>query len=332
MGTTTQVFAGNAAIAYAAFNLRDPYYPEMARFVIEAAKSRLNSTLVTLGTVVDLGAGIGMSTMELLKEPSVERVIAVEPEAGMRYFCELNTMGDPRARVIEGRGENLSDVITPQLVGHDITLEREWKLDAVLCCQVFHLFNPPGQECLVPKVFAEVARVLQRSGVFAFDLGPSNFEFATPLSDHRASRASGRGIIRRGEILTEFAHPLYQQAHAIAYDVVKREFSDFERENLWPPAAARMSFDFLRDACEQAGLHDLAVREDFSPVSGRRVINFLRNGWHVWFRWPPLSDLPAERKIALIGEVMNELFRQPDFEAMGSVMSYHPTAVFTAMR
>ena len=143
-----QVFSGNAAIPYAAFNLRDPYYREMARFVIRAAEARFGKPLQT---VVDLGAGIGISTMEILAHVDADcRVIAVEPEEGMRYFCGLNTMGDPRVEVVEGRGENLSEVITAFT-----------SVNAVLCSQVFHLFNPPGKESVVPAVLKQIATVLE---------------------------------------------------------------------------------------------------------------------------------------------------------------------------
>src|SRR3989344_3760605 len=77
----SQVFSGNAAIPYAAFNLRDPYYREMARFVIRAAEVQFDKPFEA---VVDLGAGIGISTMEILARVGADcRVIAVEPEEGM---------------------------------------------------------------------------------------------------------------------------------------------------------------------------------------------------------------------------------------------------------
>lgn len=313
MSTTTSVFAGNAAIAYAAFNLRDPYYQEMARFVVNAAKGRIGSMpRMTL----DLGAGIGISTMEILKDlGSDSYVIAIEPEEAMRYFCGLNTMGDLRVEVMEGRGEILSEVM-------------KWyqSVNAIFCCQVFHLFNPPGKESLIPVVLKQVAEVLKPGGVFAFDLGPSNFEFATPLADHRSDNR------KRGEMITELAHPLYQRIHEIVLDIVRRKFPKFEHENLWPPVSARMSFEYLSNACEDAGFRNLEVSEDFSPLSGKRIINFIRNGWTVFFRWAPLSELPTDQKLGLMNKALNFLFHEPNFTAMSNVMSYHPTAVFTAVK
>lgn len=331
MGSTTTIFSGNAAVPYAAFNLRDDYYREMATFVVNVAKSRLGKK--NLGTVVDLGAGIGISTMEILKY--AERVVAVEPDAGMRYMLELNVMGDPRVIVVDGRGEVLMQSLVP--------LNDLWKdvpglqdeqtqsyfvgFDAVLCSQAFHLFNPPDKESLVPKVLSEVSRVLRQGGVFAFDLGPSNYKFALPIADHRLGFPP-----QHGQIVTELAHPLYQRVHNIVLGIVRREFPDFGRENLWPSVAARMSFNFLSDSCEIAGLRNLQVSEDLSPVSGKRVIEFIRNGWTVFFRWPPLSELPSEKKLSLMNEALSQLFLLPDFEAMQSVMSYHPTAVFTVIK
>ena len=321
MGTTTQVFAGNAAIPYAAFNLRDHYYSEMARFVIGSAKARLGGGL---GAVVDLGAGIGISTMEVLKDPTVSRVVAVEPEEGMRYFCELNTMGDPRVQVLEGRGEDFRERITT--FSWPDTNPVPAVVDAVLCCQVFHLFNPPGKESVVPTVLAQAAQVLRPGGVLAFDLGPSNYEFALRWSDHRS------GKVNPGEIMTELAHPLYRMAHGFTYETAQREFPDFSRENLWPPAAARMDFEFLKRACEGAGFRDLEVHEDLLPVVGHRVVHFIRGGWAVFFRWGPLAELPSERKVALMSQTMNALFDVKDFADLCNVMSYHPTAVFTVVK
>lgn len=178
------------------------------------------------------------------------------------------------------------------------------------------------RECVAVRSYLNKAEMPE---VFVFDLGPSNFEFATPLADHRS------GGWKRGEVISELAHPLYQRAHEIVLGVVRREFPTFERENLWPSAAARMNFKYLSEACENASLRNLKVSEDFSPVSGQRVINFIRNGWTVFFRWPPLSELPTDRKLELMNEALNRLFGEPDFTAMSSIMSYHPTAVFTAV-
>jgi len=93
-----------------------------------------------------------------------------------------------------------------------------------------------------------------------------------------------------------------------------------------------MSLEGLSEACENAGLQNLNVSEDFSPVSGRRVNNFIRNGWTVFFRWPPLSELPTDRKLEIMDEALNRLFQEVDFAEMSIAMSYHPTAVFTAVK
>ncbi|MBI2056288.1 MAG: class I SAM-dependent methyltransferase [Candidatus Sungbacteria bacterium] len=329
MVEVTSIFSGNAAIPYAAFNLRDDYYRESARFVINAAKARLGKK--NLGAVVEIGAGIGISTMEILQH--AERVIAVEPDEGMRYFLGLNTMGDPLVTIVGGRGETLlrslhqvADLWTGVPGLQDEPFHESFNgVDTILCCQAFHLFNPPGKESLVPKVLEQVSCVLKKCGVFAFDLGPSNFKFLTRISDHRTFTNSG-------EILTELSHPLYQRTHQILYGVVKREYPDFTRENLWPLGSAKMTYDFLVQASLKAGLSSLLFTENFIPLNGLRVIEFIRNGWTVFFRWPPLSELSSEKKLALMNEAMTQLFREPDFEQMQNMMSYHPTAVFTAVK
>ena len=52
------------ATAYAAFNLRDSYYPDMVRFIIKRSKS----ASIELGNVAEIEAGIRMSAIEILKE------------------------------------------------------------------------------------------------------------------------------------------------------------------------------------------------------------------------------------------------------------------------
>lgn len=324
MAETTGIFSGNAAIAYAAFNLRDPYYREMVNAVIHGAQYATGRK--NLGIVVDLGAGIGISTMEILKH--ADRVVAVEPDAGMRYMLELNVMGNPAVNVVEGRGESLVSALyrVDQLWTSSVLTHIFLGVGAVLCSQVFHLFNPPGKETLVPKVLYQCMDSLKRGGVLAFDLSPSNYEFSLPLADHR------NGEVRQGEIMTELAHPLYQRVHQVLLKLVKEKFPDFQRENLWPPVSARMSYAFLRDNCEVHRLGNFTVLEELVPISGERIIDFPRNGWTVFFRWPPLSELPAEEKLALMNTALSAVFLDPDFEAMKNVMAYHPTAVCTAVK
>ena len=309
----------NAAVKYAAFSLRDSYYSEMARHVIEAAQSRTNERC---RTVVDLGAGIGMSTMELLRY--ARRVIAVEPSDDMLEILNLNVMGDPRVQVLRGSGEGLYELLQKNFFEfQDLS---DIMVDAVFCCQVFHLFNPPNKKSMVPDVLNQIAGVLEPGGVVAFDLGPSQYEFEMNLSNHRKE---GRCF---GEILTELSHPLYQRAHEIAYRRVKEKVPRFRRKDLWPQPVTRMTFSFLAKACEQAGFVDVRVKERTSPVSGMRIINFIRNGWSVWFRWISDDVLSVDAKNEIMRETVRELFEDGEFADMQKIESYHPTAVFTAVR
>ena len=319
MGQTkaTSVFSGQAAAAaFAAFNLRDRYYRQMAGLVINASRAR---HAWVAPRVIDVGARVGITTMEVLSTSNFGhsgRIIAVEAEEEMRRYCAINTMGDPRVEVVEGNGGNLRKAIG-----------NHFFADAVLICQGLHLYHPSRENTSVPTVLQQVSMSLCRSGVVTFDLGPSNYEFDLPLTDHR------RGIMSTsGEIMTELNHPLYQRAQAILLDIVLREIPGFDQKNLWPPLAARMDFDFLTEACKQAGLNELQVSEELVPISGQRVVNFIRNGWAVFFRWPPLSDSPTEQKLALMKEALNRLFKASDFEAMSTMVSYHPSAVFTAVK
>jgi len=313
---TTMVFAGDAAQAYAAFNLRDPYYPEMAGHVLNLALARHGEEY--LGWAVDLGAGIGISTMVFHRY--ADKTFAVEPESAMRAMCSLNVLGDPNVRVLEGRGENLAETL-----GADAGM-----IDTVLCSQAFHLFNPPGKPSLVPEVMRQVAEVLRSEGVFAFDLGPSNYAFKIQLQDHREPVSDDNP-----GIMTELGHPLYREAEkAVKRSLVNRGIVREEDlpESLWPAAAARMDFLYLRTYAQRAGFQDLEVTEVLVPITGDRVIEFIRNSWTVFFRWGELSKLPMEVKMAVMGDALRELFSENCVERYKHVCAYHPTAVLTCVK
>ncbi|MEK7073542.1 MAG: class I SAM-dependent methyltransferase [Patescibacteria group bacterium] len=309
------VFSGSAAVAYAAFNLRDDYYREMAREVVAAAR-RANASSVP--RAIDLGAGIGISTMEVIAAtPGLRRMLAVEPEEGMRAFAELNVMGDPRVAVVAGRGEKLAEAVPADLRG---------QVDLLTCCQAFHLFNPPGKDSLVPALLAEAAQVMGAGGIFAFDLGPSNYAFALPLADHRA------GSAKSGQIETELSHPLYQRVQAILLEEVRKDYPAFDRSDLWPAAGARQDFAGLEERFAAAGFTQFRCSEVLVPVPGRRVIEFIRNGWAVFFRWPPLVELDMEVKLGLMRRAIGRLLAEGELDRLSGLISYHPTAVFTAVR
>jgi SAM-dependent methyltransferase len=88
--------------------------------------------------VLDLGAGTGKLTRELV--PRFERVVAVEPDDGMRVVLQEVV---PRAEALGGRGEAIPLV--------------DGSVDAVFSAEAFHWFA--GEESV-----AEIARVLRPRG------------------------------------------------------------------------------------------------------------------------------------------------------------------------
>lgn len=303
-----QVF-NNAAIPYAAFNLRDPYYREMAELVLNEVRQVSAQMGLTHHSCMDLGAGIGISTLVLSKY--FARMTAVEPEESMRYVCGLNFFCNPRVSVVEGRAENLSTV-------------TDGPYDVVTSCQMFHLLKDVADGAL-----EEIRRVLYPGGIFAFDLGPSNWEFAISLADHRSGQEPALS-----EIMTELAHPFYRIAHAEVYAAVVKRYPDFgrERENLWPPVAKRTNRAELEKLLSDHRFSLIRVSEFLVPISGMRVIDFIRNGWSVFFRWPPLDKLSMDEKIAFMEDAVKAIYADPRFEELASVVSYHPSAVITAIR
>ena len=93
-------------------------------------------------TIVDLAAGTGKLTRELVAELPAE-VIAVEPVAGMRSELERAV---PGVRVLDGTAEQ-------------IPLD-DGAVHAVFVAQAFHWFR-------VPEAAAEIARVLDDGGALA---------------------------------------------------------------------------------------------------------------------------------------------------------------------
>ncbi len=307
-----QVFSG-AGVPYAAFNCRDNYYREMARLVLTEVKQVKVAIGGPMRTGVDLGAGVGVSTMEMLS--SFDRIIAVEPEDSMREILGMNLFCNPKVSIVAAKAQNLSEVLGSSrfLISADV----------VMMCQVIHLLKDD-----LPKALSEIAKVLTKKGVLAFDFGPSNFEFTThKLSDHRSGEAPAAD-----EIMTELSHPFYRMAHKNVLATVRERYPQFDRDNLWPSAGKKFNRADLKVALEAAGLEMVRVTEIMSPLSGERVLEFLRNAWAVFFRWPPLSDLPIKEKMSAMEDSMNDLCVHPDFERLVSITAYHPTAIITAVK
>jgi hypothetical protein len=183
---------------------------------------------------------------------------------------------------------------------------------------MFHLLRPVLDEAL-----KNITAVLCDDGVLAFDLGPSNYAFDLPLEDHRLAAP------QPGTVMTELAHPLYRRVHDLVYKAVKAKYPNFDRENLWPSPAMRYTKTELGEILERHGLELLHIKEIISPVAGCRVKEFIRNGWTVFFRWPPLDALPMDEKLAMMKSALSAVLKKEDLE---SVMAYHPTAVAVAQR
>jgi SAM-dependent methyltransferase len=92
-------------------------------------------------TIVDVGAGTGKLTRELLSTGA--EVVAIEPVAGMRSVLTRHT---PQARVLEGTAEALS--------------LDSGSADAIVVAQAFHWFDGP-------RALAEFHRVLRPGGGLA---------------------------------------------------------------------------------------------------------------------------------------------------------------------
>ncbi len=291
----------------AAFAMRDPYYYDMARIAIRTVERLLTSRYKI---AIDIGAGTGMSTMKLLELNIFSKIYAVEPDGSMLHFLRLNTMGNPRVEVVKGKAEELSSLISG-------------KVDFILASEVAPLFNVPGKS-QIPVAFQQIAKVLKKGGIFAATLGPSNYNFNLRISDHRS------GKVEEGDIMTELSHPLYQKAHEIAMEIVRERYQDFDLENLWPTPKARMDYSLLRIRCEEAGLRLNEIAEELSEISGKRVLEFIRNAWSVWMRWGKLSTFSPEEKRAFMAEVLQRLCNEPDFKWLENKTAYHPVGVIIA--
>ena len=143
------------------------------------------------GDVVEVGAGIGQVTEELVRLSAVKRAVAVEPN---KSFCALHRQTYPRHHVIEGtardlpRGENFDAILSVNVLEHiqddegELARYHELLLDRVghLC-----LFVPARPEIYSPidKDFghfrrytrADLRQKLRKAGFKAVRLNYFNF-------------------------------------------------------------------------------------------------------------------------------------------------------------
>ena len=113
--------------------------PRMPEFPVEIIKKYLGHSI---GTVVDLGCGTGLSSLIWLGK--AEKIIGVEPS------------DDMRAKADEKAAQNLTFI---KGYSHDIPLPDSIA-DAVVCSQSFHWMEPFS-------TLGEISRILADGGVFA---------------------------------------------------------------------------------------------------------------------------------------------------------------------
>jgi SAM-dependent methyltransferase len=137
-----EAFAGRAA-AYA--SARPGYSDEAARVALAAAG--LGSKAAS-SVVLELGAGTGLFTRPLA--PLVERVIATEPEPGMRAELAAAVAADPvlrtRVSVRDGQAEATG------VASHSI--------DAIMAAQALHWFDPVTAGAEFERVLKPAGRVV----------------------------------------------------------------------------------------------------------------------------------------------------------------------------
>lgn len=191
--------------------------------------------------------------------------------------------------------------------------------DVAVCCEQASLLQPGYDE------FAfKLGDALDDDGVFGMTLGPSNHQFRTyRIADYRS------GVVKGGEVMSELSHPIRQAVHAEVVRIA-RERHGFDRDNAWPPAAKAFDPVEVRSANEKAGFENLAIIEEIFPVPGHQIHLYDQNGWTFYMRWPPLSDLPQEDKIALLSEAVEAVRARPEYDDWCQVDAYHPVAYYLA--
>ena len=301
------LFGKGTDTPYISFLFKDPYYQDCARVLADRVYTLRRRKD---GHGVDVGSGCGGSAVVFIDYH--DRLTCVEPEDELRKWIPIHFPNNPRVVSIEGRAENLSDVV-------------EDSADVVYLCNVFpHL---KGKE---EKSIEEISKILDYRGFCAFDFGPSNYEYKNlKISDFR------KGKPGEGEIMSELGHPLQHLFYKKLESRVKRALAecgiDYEGD-LWPPEKARASRKELTDLFGDYGM-DLSVTEELMPISGKRIKNFLIFGGRlVFFRKYPMNEIPEEVRGNIVNQALEETFDDFLFKEFENIDAYHPMAVCIAQK
>jgi hypothetical protein len=195
------------------------------------------------------------------------------------------------------------------------------KADIVFCCEQASL--------LQPNFRASVAAIA-RSGfrgqppLLAMTFGPSHHHFEKFIvADYRS------GAVRLGEVMSELSHPIRQATERNLVRIANRKHG-FTRGNAWPPEAKGFGLTETKRALKEAGFKHLEIIEGLFPVSGEDIYLYDQNGWTFYMRWPPLSDLSDDAKIALLTEAIEEVRALQEYDEWCTITAYHPVAYYLA--
>lgn len=286
------------------------YYPAMARLVIDQALARRGPLLG--GTVIDVGCGIGMSTMEILERTDTGRVFAVDSSDAMLRICETGFLGNSRVETIRASAGE------PRFM-------NSYDAEMIFCIQMIHLLHKSEAESKVPAAVASFGEVLVSGGVLAMDFGPSNGDFRTfTLADPRMGP-------KDGEIMSELAHPLYRAV----MDVLPEEASEWglNISSFWPPASTRFRREFLEETLRARSFGGIRFVEGLYPMRGVDVWNHIcLNLWTVAKRWLKDSGLTPEQFFKMLEDAVKHVMDSDDFGKHLTVSAFHPYQILTAVR
>ncbi|MEI6650864.1 MAG: class I SAM-dependent methyltransferase [Candidatus Moraniibacteriota bacterium] len=146
--------------AYDGYGSTFSQYEDTSRFLVEVAGIRPGQT------VVDLACGTGITTRHILDRVTSDgRVYAVDFSSVMLEKAKQN-IRDENVTYIVSRAEDVADVM-PE------------KVDVVVCNSAFWQFDD------YERVFASVASLLKRDGIFVFDLNQQFYDFGPTEESHR---------------------------------------------------------------------------------------------------------------------------------------------------